>query len=89
MSPDQVTEIFSQAMKTSLLLLAPMLIVGFVVGLVTNILQAATQINESTLSVVPKLIAMLVAFLVFAPWMMDTMIQFTLQIYDAIPQMVR
>jgi len=89
MNTEHVLDIFRQAIKITLLLSAPMLVFGLVVGVLTNIFQAITQISESTLAIVPKLLAMVLALVLFAPWMMDLAIDFTTQIFQAIPQIVR
>jgi flagellar biosynthetic protein FliQ len=77
------------AIRTLIFLSAPLLGFGLVVGVLTNIFQAVTQITETTLSVVPKILAMLLAFVIFAPWMLDLILDFTTQIYDAIPGIIR
>jgi flagellar biosynthesis protein FliQ len=89
MGQEQVLDITRQALKVAVMLSAPMLIFGLVVGVATNVLQAVTQISETTLAVVPKLIAMIIALVIFSPWMLDTITDFTTQLYDNIPAVVR
>lgn len=89
MQNEQVIDIARMALKTVVLLSAPMLAFGLVVGVMTNVFQAVTQITENTLSFVPKLAAMLVALVLFSPWMMDVLIDFTTQIFENIPNWVR
>jgi flagellar biosynthetic protein FliQ len=72
-----VVELGRKTVETVLLVSAPMLISGLLIGLVISIFQAATQINEQTLAFIPKIIAVLVTLLIFAPWMMKIMITFT------------
>ncbi len=76
-------------MRLAVLLAAPLLIFGLVVGVLMNVLQAVTQITETTLAVVPKMAAMLLALIIFSPWMLDLLVDFTTQLYESIPTMVR
>jgi flagellar biosynthesis protein FliQ len=76
MSPEFVTGYFIEAIKTAILLAAPMLIVGLVVGILISMFQAATQINEMTLVFVPKMLGVAVALLVFFPWMLRVIMEF-------------
>ncbi len=88
MTPENVVEIGQYAMKTVVLVAGPMLLAGMVVGLVISIFQAATQINEATLSFVPKIVAA-VAVLGFAgPWMMTTLVEYLQRTLQAIPSAV-
>ena len=89
MTPEFVVSLGSEAIKLALLLSAPLLGVGLVVGLLIAVLQATTQIQEMTLSFVPKILAVLLALLVAAPWMLDKMTYFTSHIIMIIPQVIR
>lgn len=89
MTSEHVLDLLRHAIKTLVMLSAPMLGFGLVVGVLTNIFQAVTQITETTLAVVPKILAMLVAFIIFAPWMLDIIIDFTTTLYDSIPGIIR
>ena len=89
MTPEFVVSMGSEAVQLAMLLSAPLLGVGLVVGLLIAILQATTQIQEMTLSFVPKILSVLLALLVAAPWMLDKMSAFTTQIITSIPQFVR
>ncbi len=80
-----VTEIGRQAIETTLLVSAPMLGLSLVVGLLVSIFQAMTQINEATLSFVPKVVAVFGAVLMFLPWMMGVLIAFMTQLITNIP----
>lgn len=85
MTPEMVTEIGRQAIETTLLVSAPMLGLSLVVGLAVSIFQAMTQINEATLSFVPKVVAVFGAVLMFLPWMMGVLIAFMTQLIASIP----
>lgn len=77
MSPETVVNIGRRAVETVLLTSAPMLIVAMVVGLVISIFQAATQINEQTMTFIPKIVAVFITLLIFGPWIMNILITFT------------
>lgn len=85
MTPELVTEIARQALQTTLLVSAPMLGLSLVVGLLVSIFQAMTQINEATLSFVPKVLAVFAATLIFLPWMMGTLVSFMTKLITSIP----
>ena len=89
MTPEFVVSIASEAIKLTLLLSAPLLGVGLLVGLVIAILQATTQVQEMTLTFVPKIVAVLLALLAAAPWMLAKMTSYTSQIMSAIPHVIR
>jgi flagellar biosynthetic protein FliQ len=84
MTPEFVCSIGRQAVETILLLAAPMLLAGLVVGLLISIFQAATQINEQTMTFIPKIVAVFVTLLILAPWMIQVMLSFTTQILQGI-----
>ena len=88
MTPESVMTMAHQAMYVALLLAAPLLLVALVVGLVVSLFQAATQINESTLSFIPKLVGMFVALLVFGPWMLATLVDYMQRLFTSIPQTI-
>ncbi len=89
MQSDQVLDIVRQAVRVAVMVSLPVLAFGLVVGVITNVFQAVTQISETTLAVVPKFAAMLGALLLFSPWMLDLLMDFTTQIFVNIPTMVR
>ena len=89
MTPEAVATIGREAIETVLLISAPMLGFGLVVGIMISIFQAATQIQEMTLTFVPKIVAVFIALLIFFPWMMQTMIEFTRELILSIPNMSR
>jgi len=72
----------------ALLMAAPVLIVGMTVGLIVSIIQATTSIQEQTLTFVPKIIAILLTIVFAGPWIFNSMVQFTLRIFERIPGMV-
>ncbi|GMW00021.1 MAG: flagellar biosynthetic protein FliQ [Candidatus Hydrogenedentota bacterium] len=76
MSPDVVINLGRDAMLVTLLVSAPMLLSGMIVGLVISIFQSVTQIQEITLTFVPKIVVVMVAFLIFLPWMMSVLLGF-------------
>jgi flagellar biosynthetic protein FliQ len=86
---EQVLDITREALKVAVMLSAPLLVCGLVAGVLTNVFQAVTQISETTLSIVPKLLAMLIAFVIFSPWMLDIMTDFTTSIFQNIPSAIR
>ena len=88
MTPESVMTLGSHAMQVTLLLGAPLLLVALLVGLVISIFQAATQINEATLSFIPKLLAVFVTMVVAGPWMVEQMLDYMRQPFGAIPQLV-
>jgi flagellar biosynthetic protein FliQ len=84
MSPEMVIEIGRKAVQTVLLISAPMLLSGLIIGLLVSIFQAATQINEQTMTFVPKIVAVLVALLLFGPWIMNVLLTFSTGIFEGI-----
>lgn len=89
MTPEFVVGMASEAIKLTLLLSAPLLGVGLIVGLVIALLQATTQVQEMTLTFVPKIVAVLLALLAAAPWMLAKMTSYTSQVITTIPQVIR
>lgn len=83
-----VLEVTNQAVKVTLMLAAPMLLGALFVGIAVSLFQAVTQINEQTLSFIPKIFVIVVAMVLLSPWMMDTMTSFTHELYVNIPKMV-
>lgn len=77
MTPEFVVALGRQSVELVLMLAAPMLICALVVGLLISIFQAATQINEQTMTFVPKIVAVLVSLIIFAPWMIQKLLSFT------------
>lgn len=89
MTPEFVISFARQSIELALFIAMPMLLVGLVVGLAVSILQAATQIQEATLSFIPKIISIFLALLVAFPWIMDKIIGFTRDIFLHFPNYIR
>jgi flagellar biosynthesis protein FliQ len=88
MTPDTVMTIGTRALEITLLLSAPMLVVALVTGLLIGVFQAATQINEMTLSFIPKLIAMAATLTLAGPWMLKLIMSYTRELFESIPSLV-
>ncbi|MDK9707957.1 MAG: flagellar biosynthesis protein FliQ [Desulforhopalus sp.] len=82
MTPEIAIDICRKAIQTILLGSAPMLIIGMIIGLLVSIFQAATQINEQTLTFVPKIIAVFVTMLIFGPWLIKLLTVFTAGLFE-------
>lgn len=89
MSGDLALQIGRDALYMVMLISAPMLGLGLLVGVLVSIFQATTQIQEQTLSFIPKIIAVFAAILVFGPWMLNLLVDYTRAIFINLPQMVR
>ncbi|EHL16605.1 flagellar biosynthesis protein FliQ [Peptoanaerobacter stomatis] len=81
MDIDVVVNIIQQAALMILLLSAPMLLIGLAVGLIVSVFQATTQIQEATLSFVPKIVAVLLSLVIFGPWIISTIVNFTKNLF--------
>ena len=88
MTPESVMTMGHRAMEISLLLGAPLLLVALVTGLLISLFQAATQINEMTLSFIPKLLAVFATLVVAGPWMLNTVLDYMRNLFSSIPQIV-
>jgi len=78
----------SRALEITLILAAPLLIVALVTGLIIGAFQAATQINEQTLSFIPKLLAIALTMVVAGPWMLKVLISYTRELFESIPSLI-
>jgi flagellar biosynthetic protein FliQ len=85
---DVVINIGMQAMQLAFKVAMPLLLVGLAVGLLVSIFQAVTQIQEQTLTFIPKIVAMGVVLVVAGPWMLSEVITYTQQLYSSIPELV-
>lgn len=85
MTPDFVIEMLTKALQLSLLVASPMLLFGLVIGLIISIFQSVTQIQEMTLTYIPKIIGVILAVMLFAPWMMDKMMSYTIMLFSSLP----
>ncbi len=88
MTPESVMSLGYQAIQVALLVGAPLLLVALLVGLFISIFQAATQINEATLSFIPKLLAVFATLVVAGPWMLAQMVDYIRLLFSGIPQLV-
>lgn len=88
MTSDTVMSMTYMAMKIALAMAGPLLLVTLIVGLVISIFQAATQINEMTLSFIPKLLAVGVALVLLGPWLISTMVDYMTQLFTSLPGLV-
>jgi flagellar biosynthetic protein FliQ len=88
MDSQSVITLGQQALYVMLLMAAPLLVTALVVGLVVAILQAATQINEMTLSFIPKLIAMVTALVIAGPWIVTLYVDYVRRLFESIPTMI-
>ncbi|KAF7961652.1 flagellar biosynthesis protein FliQ [Cupriavidus basilensis] len=87
MTPETVMTIATHAMKMTLILAAPPLLVALAAGLVVSLFQAATQINEMTLTFIPKLVALFATLVLAGPWMINTMVDYMREVLQSIPAM--
>jgi flagellar biosynthetic protein FliQ len=88
MTPETVMTIGHRALEITLLLAAPLLLVALVTGLIVGAFQAATQINEMTLSFIPKLVAMALALVIAGPWMLKVLVSYTRELFESIPGLI-
>jgi flagellar biosynthesis protein FliQ len=88
MSPETVMTIAQRALEITLLLAAPLLLTALLTGVIVGAFQAATQINEQTLSFIPKLIALAVALLIAGPWMLKVLVSYTRELIASIPSLI-
>lgn len=88
MTPESVMQLGREALYLTVLLAAPLLLSALAVGLIVGVFQAATQIQEATLSFIPKLIALVVALMVAGPWMLRILIEFTQRLFANIPVLI-
>jgi flagellar biosynthetic protein FliQ len=88
MTPEQVLGIGQQAMQLALTVGAPLLLTALCVGLIIGIFQAATQINEMTLSFIPKVLAMAAVLVLTGPWMLQELTEYTRRLIESIPSLV-
>nr|WP_315253660.1 flagellar biosynthesis protein FliQ [uncultured Duganella sp.] len=88
MTPETVMTMGKHAMEVTLMVAAPLLLVALVIGLIVSIFQAATQINEQTLSFIPKLVGVFVALVVAGPWMLSILLDYMREVFTGIPMLV-
>ncbi len=88
MTPETVMNVGRQTLEVIGLLAGPLLISSLVVGLIIAMFQAATQINEMTLTFIPKLITVAAVLMIAGPWLLQNMVSFTVRLYQSIPQLI-
>lgn len=88
MTPESVMTMGRHAMEVALMIAAPLLLVALGIGLIISIFQAATQINEMTLSFIPKLVGILVTLVVAGPWMLTILLDYMREMFTGIPTMI-
>ncbi len=89
MTPETVVTIGQQALQMTILISAPLMLAGLLTGLIVSIFQAATSINEMTLTFIPKLIVIFIVLIIAGPWMIDTMTSYMRDLFSSIPQLIR
>lgn len=89
MNEEMVMNLASEAIKTTIYLAGPMLLAAMLIGIVVSVLQAVTQINESTLTFIPKMVAVVLVLVVMAPWMMEMLQQYATEVLSQAGEMVR
>jgi len=89
MSEDFIVHLFREAFYTAMLVSAPVLLSSLVVGLLVSVFQAATSLQEFTLTFVPKVVVIAIVIVITLPWMIDVMVTFTQNIFQQIPSLVR
>ncbi|ARU31676.1 flagellar biosynthetic protein FliQ [Sulfuriferula sp. AH1] len=88
MTPESVMTIGRHALEVTLMVSAPMLLVALIIGLIVSIFQAATQINETTLSFIPKLVGIFITLVVAGPWMLSVLLDYMREVFTNIPNLV-
>jgi flagellar biosynthetic protein FliQ len=88
MSPETVISLIRQALEVAMLTAGPMLLASLVTGLLISIFQAATQINEMTLTFIPKLVVMFLVLVVLGPWMLSMIVDYVIKLYGSIPTLI-
>lgn len=88
MTPETIMTIAQHALQVTILLALPMLLTALTVGLLVGIFQAATQINEMTLSFIPKLIGIAAVLMIAGPWMLRTLVNYTQELFASIPGLI-
>ncbi|MEO6354155.1 MAG: flagellar biosynthesis protein FliQ, partial [Burkholderiaceae bacterium] len=87
MTPESVMSIGRHAIEITLMIAAPMLLTALVIGLIVSVFQAATQINEQTLSFIPKLVGIFAALVIAGPWMLSVMLDYMRGVFSSIPSL--
>lgn len=88
MTPETIMTIGQRALEITMMLAAPLLLAALTIGLLVGVFQAATQINEMTLSFIPKLIGMALTLLIAGPWMLKVIVGYTRELFESIPGLI-
>ena len=88
MTPETIMTIGQRALEVTIMLSAPLLIAALIIGLLVGVFQAATQINEMTLSFIPKLIGMAATIVIAGPWMLKLIVSYTRELFENIPGLI-
>jgi flagellar biosynthetic protein FliQ len=88
MTPETIMTIGQRALEITIMLSAPLLLVALIIGLLVGVFQAATQINEMTLSFIPKLIGMAATIVIAGPWMLKLIVSYTRELFESIPGLI-
>jgi flagellar biosynthesis protein FliQ len=88
MTPEAIMTIGQRALEITMLMAAPLLFAALVIGLLVGVFQAATQINEMTLSFIPKLLGMAATLVITGPWMLKLIISYTRELFQSIPSLI-
>ncbi|QCI17495.1 flagellar biosynthetic protein FliQ [Buchnera aphidicola (Acyrthosiphon lactucae)] len=89
MTSEYVMELFHNAVKVALIIALPLLLAALISGLVISVLQAATQVNEQTLSFIPKIVSVLGTIVILGPWMLGIMLDYMHNLFNSIPLIIK
>ncbi|WP_404330202.1 flagellar biosynthesis protein FliQ [Mesobacillus maritimus] len=88
MTPDLVIHLAEQSIYTIIIIAAPMLLIALAVGLLVSVFQAMTQIQEQTLAFIPKILAVFISIVVFGPWMLTILLDYTRDLFQSLPHLI-
>ncbi|WP_394121053.1 flagellar biosynthesis protein FliQ [Planococcus donghaensis] len=88
MTPDMVIKLAEQSIFTIILISAPMLLIALAIGLLVSVFQAMTQIQEQTLAFIPKILAVFISLVVFGPWMLTLLLDYTRDLFQQLPRII-
>ncbi len=88
MTPDMVIKLAEQSLYTIIIISAPMLLIALGIGLLVSVFQAMTQIQEQTLAFIPKILAVFISLVIFGPWMLTTLLDYTRNLFQSLPRII-
>ena len=88
MTPDVVIKLAEQSIYMIIIISAPMLLIALAIGLIVSVFQAMTQIQEQTLAFIPKILAVFLSLILFGPWMLTLLLDFTRDLFQQLPQLI-